>query len=158
MPFREGNRHLTLTILTMVIGLMLIFAAGQLWASEREEDERAAYLAEQAENAKEREQADRAYADCLTKFAADLVDTINTRTDATIRLERAAERKDDALDRLLFVTALTREIPPEATAEEFDAALRARVAAQEDFEKVKRQVDEVRADNPYAKPKATCTR
>lgn len=111
MPFRAENRHTTLTLIAILVSIFLVGAGVMFWLAEREDDrqERAAY---------EREVADRAYADCLTDFAADLVDTLDTRTTAAARYERVRTRletasadKDRALDRLLFVTELARRTP-----------------------------------------------
>lgn len=158
MPFREENRHLTLSLIAIIVGLFVIAIGVQ------------AYLV--VDDNKDRDAADREYADCLTRFAGDLVDTIETRTDATARLERASarldeagEQKDAATDEVFRIVLLARRTPPEATEQQFDAALAARVRAQDRYAEVKTavadvraEVEDVRAANPYEKPKAVCSR
>lgn len=151
MPFRAENRHTTLALLAIVVGVMLAGAGMLFYLAEREDDRQDA-------RALAREQADREYADCLSEFAADLVDTIEVRTEASARLERVGAEKDRALDRLLQITELARRTPPEATAQQFDAALAARVAAQARYDEVAEKVAEIRADNRYVSPKVVCTR
>ena len=144
MPFRRENRHVTLSLIIIVASLLVVGIGVQ------------ALLAQQ-DNA-DRDRRDRAYADCLTDFASNLVDTIERRTEAGIRLDEAEEMKSRALDRLLRITELARRTPPEATSAAFDRALDARVAAQQHYLAVKREVDAVRDSNEYVSPEAACPR
>lgn len=157
-PYRAAMRRHTYVIVLIVAALVVIGIGIQ------------AHLA--AEDNDQRDARDRAYADCLTNFAADLVATIETRTNAGSRLERAerrleaAERRKQAtLDRLLTITMLARDVPPRATVAQFDKALEARVRAQERYatvyaqvEQVRAATEQVRAANQYVKPQVVCDR
>lgn len=156
MPFREGNRHMTFSILVMVTGLVLVLCAVQLWAFDRASDRRLERIEAAASLAEEQATTAKETVACLNKFSDDLIDTLRISRDATKRIEAASVRKDAALDRLLSITRLTRLVPPEATARDFDRALAARVVAQRRFDRIKEEVDRVRDRNPYVAPKATC--
>lgn len=151
MPFRPENRHTTLSLLALVVGIMLAGAGILFWLAERQD-------ARFADRALERESADRAYADCLTEFASDLVDTLEARTEAAARLERASAAKDRTLDRLLLITELARRTPPEATAAQFDRVLDARVAAQDRYDRIADRLAIVREENEYVRPEVVCSR
>lgn len=158
MPFRQENRHTTLAVLALALGIMVIGAGIQLGLSEREDDRRQAAIAS-------REVADRAYADCLTDFAADLVETIEARTDAASVLEEARARKDQALDTLLSIVARAQaydaddrsDLPP-GLLDRYEAALLERVDAQRDYDRVAGKLERTREQNPYVSPKVVCER
>lgn len=168
MPFREGNRHLTLTIISIVASLMVVAIGVQAWLAN--------------EDNQDRDRADRAYADCLTDFASDLVTTIEARAEATARLEKARARrdavgakKDNLLDRLFELQAEAdatgaetneelEEIKP-GLIEEYRAVIQKRVKVQAVFDEVdrrvrdmERRVEETRSQNPYLAPEVVCQR
>lgn len=163
---RDPSR-LIIGVACLVAGLCAVVLGIQIVITQHQAD--AAAAREAAQN-----RADRAYADCLTRFASDLVDTLEARGDATARLQAAqalvddaAEVKDQALDRVVTVVLLARRDPPEATPAQFDAALAARVDAQRHYDAVARhyarveaRVEKVRGkpSNQYVKPKARCQR
>ena len=143
VPFTKANRHLTLGILLMVLGLMLAFAGWQAWMVDKAAEQRANDRA--------------AYARCLGDWGQRLVEAVRQRTEATKELERAGDAKDRTLDRLLTVTEKARRHPPDATAADFDRALDARVAAQRRYERVKDELAQVRRENPYKAPEVVCS-
>lgn len=158
MPFRAENRHTTLALLALVTGIMVAGAGILFWLAERQDDRF-------ADRALEREQADRAYADCLTDFAADLVTSLEKRTQAAAELEDARERKDDALDALLRISARAQaydvdtqdELPP-GLVKRYEATLTERIAAQRAYDRIDRKLEKARAANPYISPKVVCNR
>lgn len=159
------RRRMTPAIVAIIASVFVVAFGAQAWLAQQDNADRDAAAAAQ-------DRRDRAYADCLTEFAADLVATIDTRTQASAALERAEARlaraneaKSRALDEVIVTVLLARRIPPEASEAEFDAALEARVAAQtrydavrDDVDRIRARVDEVRADNQYVSPEVVCTR
>lgn len=138
-------------IVLVLSSFIVIVLAVQIW------------LAQQDDAARDREQErqdhrDRAYAECLSQFASELVEALERRTSAATAVERAEERKDAALDSLLSITELSRRRPPKATAAEFDQALRARVAAQEQYERVRSQQRATRRQFDFQNPEVVCER
>lgn len=111
-----------------------------------------------AQDNAQRDARDRRYTQCLSEFASDLVTTIERRTRATERLDRAKAARDAATDRVIRVVVLARRVPPEATEAEFDRALEAQLAAQQHLQQVRRQTAAVRRVNQYETPAATCQR
>lgn len=138
------KRHLTGPVTIILAALFVIGIGTQAW------------LWQKHDAAQDRE--DREYADCLSNFAADLVETIETRTKASAKLERATERKSEALDNLIVVLDLARQTPPKATDDQFTMALERRLAAQRHYDDVQAQLEAVRDDNPYTSPKVVCER
>lgn len=140
MPFRKENRSATLSFLVIVVSAMLVFGAVQYKLAQEGEDDRADY------------------AQCLGEWGQDFAETVQTRTGATKRLERAIATKDDALDQLLAITELLGRKPPEASPADFNRALDARVKAQRQYDRVAARVAEVRERNPYEVPEVTCSK
>lgn len=102
--------------------------------------------------------SDQAYAECLTRFGNELVTGLRTLTRVNRRLEQATAAKSDTLDALLVITELGRRNPPKATGTQFDNALKARIDAQKNYDRVEAEVNDVRDDTPLEKPQAVCAR
>lgn len=107
---------------------------------------------------RKRDAADRAYADCLTEFASDLVTTIKTRNQATVKVEQAEQRRDDAADRVFATVLGARQTPPAATESDFDRALREQIRARALLDAARANAEAVRAENAYVLPEAVCER
>jgi hypothetical protein len=151
VPFSRQNRHLTLALALVAAGLIVIGGGAQ------------AYLV-QKDNAG-RDRADRRYADCLTDFAADLVETLRAVRDANQDVTEARNRKDAALDELLELTAQaqasgakTNDELPRDLVRRYRAALRERIDAQRDYSKAIAEATRTQAENPYVSPKVVCRR
>lgn len=111
-----------------------------------------------ADDNRQRDQADRRYANCLTNFADTLVDSLQKSRAASKRLEKARAEKDDALDQIVLVVIGARSTPPTATEEDFTRSLTAFAEAKAHLAKVQAQVQNQRQANPYVPPKAVCQR
>lgn len=131
-------------VLTLIISVAMVIIGVQIFVANQQKDARDA--------------RDRAYANCLADFASDLVETIEARTNAGTKVELAAERRDDAVDDVLRITALARKEPPKATVEDFDRALKEAVRAKKDLRRVRKAAAEVRQDNQYTAPEIVCDR
>lgn len=113
----------------------------------------------------ERDRQDRVYADCLTDFAADLVKTIELRTQVNTKVTKAAKRKDAALDELLVLTLSAQnsgatdesQLDPALVAR-YKEVLKERVAAQQAYDRAFKKANETRKENQYQSPKAVCSR
>lgn len=110
------------------------------------------------QDAVERDQADRAYAQCLTRFAGDLVDTIEARSEAGQLVSRAKDDRAAAVDEALRILALSRRVPPEATAAQLDATLATVAEARTRLDRATRREADVREANQYESPRAVCQR
>lgn len=151
MPFSQENRHVTLSLVLILTGLFLVFAGTQ------------AYIAQQ-DNAR-RDHKDREYADCLTDFAAELVDTLRAVRESTGDVTDARNRKDAALDRLLVLSQRAQasgaktndELPPKLV-RAYEATLRERIDAQRTYDRAIREAEKTQRDNPYVSPKVRCAR
>jgi uncharacterized membrane protein YccC len=151
MPFTRENRRLTVAVIFIVLGGVLLGAGIQF------------YLA-QANSARQ-DRADREYADCLTNFAADLVDTLRAGRRASAELEAARARKDRALDRLLTITqqaqasgAKTQDDLPPGLLARYERVLAERISAQHAYNRAVRNTQQTRQENPLVSPKVVCSR
>lgn len=156
MPAPASEHHslrqsLSVPLVVLVACLFIIGIGAQAYVAERDN-------AERDRESLERDKRDAAYAQCLTDFAEDLVATLEVRGAAIARLQRAQQRKDEALDRLLRVVELRQRTPPQATDADFHAALVDRVRAQDHFNEVAERITEVREANPFKSPKVECDR
>lgn len=148
---RVGIVTLLASLVVIVLGVQMLVAL----RTDARDDQREA----------RQDAADRAYADCLTTFAADLVDALQTRTEASAELEAARSDKDRLLDRLLELTQAATasgaesndELPP-GLLEEYRQVLRDRVTAQATFREAERELRKARRQNPLVAPEVTCTR
>lgn len=158
MPFSRGNRSLTVSIVVIVASLVVVGIGVQMLLAGQ--DDRARDAAKASQDA-----ADRAYADCLTNFAADLVDTLQAGREATVRLNQARDRKDRALDRLIVISAKAQttgakteaDLPPKLV-RAYERTLLERVAAQHAYNRASRHYVETRKENPLVSPKVVCSR
>lgn len=115
-----------------------------------------AYLNQRSGDAQDK--ADRRYSDCLTGFAADLVKTIQDRSEANKKVATAERARDDAVDQVLDVVDRGRQHPPRATEKDFDRALQRAVEARRHLHRVQARADRVLAKNQYVLPQAVCSR
>lgn len=158
MPFKPENRRFTVGIIVVVASIVVIAIGVQAYLAQQDNAARDKAAAEDRER-------QRAYVKCLNKFASDLVDTLKVRAGANQALIEAGERKDKALDELINVSAAAQasgaqsqdELPP-GLLDRYEAALTERVAAQKEYNRLKAEAKQTRAENPLVKPKATCTR
>lgn len=131
-------------VIALVAGAMLVVAGIQFTLSRTA--------------SADRERDDRAYSECLTDWADDLVLTIQQRTDAGARVAEAEQARDTAVDRLLAVVARARETPPRATEVDFTEALADALRARGRLDAEQKRYDEVKAANQYVLPRAVCER
>lgn len=89
---------------------------------------------------------------CLNRWAADFTDTLNARVDASRLLDRAEQRRDRALDRVIEVSAALRRIPPESVEADLTRALENADAARRNLAEVRADTEQTRTDNPYPPP------
>ena len=157
MPL-DKNRPITVSVVAIVASLVVVGLGLQMFLARQ--DDRARDDAKAVQD-----QRDRAYADCLTDFAADLIDTLQAGQEATSRLNRARDRKDKALDRLIVISAkaqasgaMTEEDLPPGLLERYERVLAERVAAQRAYNRAVRQYIETRKENPLVSPRVVCTR
>ena len=94
-----------------------------------------------------------------------MIDTLQAGQEATSRLNRARDRKDKALDRLIVISAkaqasgaMTEEDLPPGLLERYERVLAERVAAQRAYNRAVRQYIETRKENPLVSPRVVCTR
>lgn len=158
MPFSRENRHATLSLIAIIVGLLVVGIGVQAYLAQQTRIDR-----DQARSTQDR--ADRKYADCLTNFAADLVNTLQAGREATAQLNEARDRKDKALDRLISISAeaqasgaKTEADLPKGLLHRYERALVERVAAQKAYNKASRQYEQSRVDNPLVSPKVVCKR
>ena len=158
MPFRPENRHLTLSLLLIIMGVIAVGVGVQAWLVHQDDEARDAQLRQQ-------ERRDDAYADCLTEFAADLVESLRAVRAANRELDDARDRKDSALDQLVEISAQAQatgaetqaDLPPGLIAR-YERVLAERIDAQRDFTRLKRQAVETQDENPLESPKVRCRR
>ena len=94
---------------------------------------------------------------CINRWGAQLVRVVNTRTDATARLDKAKAEHDDAFDQVALITNGARQIPPRYTARDFDHALGRLARAVENLRKVTAETAVTRESTPYPpSPTLTC--
>lgn len=87
---------------------------------------------------------------CYETWGQDVITTLDTRFTASKKKERADERRDDALDAIILTVAAFQEEPAPANAErKFRAVILEFVRAKLHRDKVKRDLDTTRRDNPY---------
>lgn len=158
MPFRRENRNLTVPFVVIVASFVVLGIGIQMLLARS--DDQARDAAKAAQDAR-----DRAYADCLTDFAADLVNTLQVGRDATAQLNEARDRKDKALDRLIVISAQAQasgaktqdELPP-GLLKRYERVLAERVAAQKAYNRASRQYVKSREENPLVSPRVVCKR
>lgn len=151
MPFRRENRRITVGLILIAAASFIIVIGAQAWLAQRE-------------NA-DQDRQDRAYAECLTAWADDVVDALETRTEANRELDTARDRKDKLLDRLIVISSQAQQydaqdksdLPPKLL-ERYERTLAARVDAQRDFDQLRANLVRVRARNPYVSPRVSCRR
>lgn len=115
--------------------------------------------------------ADKAFAarqECLNDFGTKFSDAANARSDVATEVadaqsarDAAELKRDNALDHVIIVVIQARKTPPEATAADFDKALKDFAAAKDEliqaqktFDKLTKKFESVKNAKPY--PKATC--
>lgn len=158
MPFSRENRHFTLSIVAIIVGLFVVAIGVQAYLVMQDNGQRDRARAEQ-------DAADRRYADCLTNFAADLVNTLQAGRESAVDLEAARARKDRALDQLIAITARAQatgaqtqaELPPRLVSR-YERVLAERVDAQRAYNRAVRHAQQTREDNPLVSPKVVCKR
>lgn len=138
----SNRRRVSYWTALMLAGLLVVVIGVQAFLAQRD-------------NAR-RDARDADYAECLTQFSTDLVETIKTRVMASAGLEKAAARKDAALDNLLAVVLEAQR--GKGYGEDFRRALEERVAAQLAYRDLAREVDQVRDMNEYQSPEVVCER
>ena len=165
MPFSQENRHFTLSLIAIIVGLFVVAIGVQAFLVQQARDDAA-----QARNDFDKEQLkqdakDQAYSECLTNFAADLVDTLQAGRDATARLNNARDRKDKALDQLIVISAKaqatgaqTQDQLPPGLVRRYERVLAERVAAQKAYNQASRNYVQTRQANPLVSPKVVCNR
>lgn len=96
---------------------------------------------------------------CYQQWGEDMTATFVTRSDATSRLDRAREDRDDALDTVaLLILTLDQQEPPPTDAEanaQFRRVLLAFADAKTKLDKVSEAVKTTRRTSPY--PVLDCT-
>lgn len=75
--------------------------------------------------------------------------TVKKRAQANKQIQKAQEARDEAVDHVLDVVILARRIPPEATVEDFDQALRDYAAAKARLVRVRASVEDTKKANKY---------
>jgi hypothetical protein len=119
-----------------------------------------ARLAQQDNAQRDRQEARRSM--CLNHFAATLIDTINTRSEANADLLAANKAKDDATDQVVAVVAAANFHPPKSPVQiakiedEFTAALHRFTRAKAALLKVQATTKATLATNPYVNPRTVC--
>lgn len=107
--------------------------------------------------AKDRTRAFQEQAACISRWGEEVVETIETRNEATLKLERAEAAKDRAYDEIIRVSTLRNRTPPEATDLEGKVALENANAARLRVTQVRLEVADIRASTEYpAPPTLTC--
>lgn len=95
-------------------------------------------------------QADQdAFRECVSGWAEDTTDTLETRTQVTGRLGDAQSAREDAVDNIILVVIGLQATPPTATTREFATVLQAFAAARSRLNDAERRAAMTRADNPY---------
>ncbi len=142
---RDVRRPVAIILVLVMLILAGVFAAVMVTRS---------YANSQAV---ERTAAFEKQAACISQWGKEVVETIETRSNATAKLERALAVKDKAYDEVIRIAALRNRTPPEATELDGDAALEAANNARARVEAVRIQVDDIRDEATYpAPPTLTC--
>ncbi len=149
-PMTSSARDNRRAYIAGTIALVLLILAGVFTAKQVTES-----AADEA--ARDRTAQFEAQAACISQWGKEVVETIETRSEATAKLERALAVKDKAYDEVIRIAALRNRTPPEATEIDGDAALEAANEARERVEKVRIEVDDIRDTVEYpAPPTLTC--
>lgn len=130
--------------LFVVLSIVLVAVGAQAWNAQHQQ--------------RVRDARDRAYADCLTGFASDLVETLEARSGAYMREQGAKDARDRAVDNVVYTVILTRKHPPAASSRDLTRALAAAAKARAHLDVVAERSAKVRAANSYVLPQAVCTR
>lgn len=159
MPFSRENRHTTLALLALVLGLSLV-TAGILF-----------YFSQEAQA--EQDRKDRLYAVCLNDWADEMevwgqeVTITATKRSAVSRaLDEARDRKDSLLDHLIVLSNRAQQLGAESQDDlspkfikDYERTLADRVAAQKRFDRLKRQAEQTVKENTFPDPpEVRCSR
>lgn len=105
----------------------------------------------------ERDQAqNRARLSCIQEWGGELVDTVEKRTRANVRVEKAQQRRDRAEQDIFLVVLRLRSQPPEGTPADFDKALQRYAIALAGLKAAKDATKVTRQENPYVSPELVC--
>lgn len=149
---REVRRGTHIATLAVVASVLLLIIGGQAYLYQRDQSADDQRVSDAVAELKRT-------TDCVRSWGEDFAETTSTRvgeTDApgAVDLERAQERRDDALDEIILTVIAFREIPPSADDADFDRALREYAAAIRNRDRVQSEVETTRDLNEY--PRLEC--